>query len=111
MYDFCVEYQITEDEANEYGKDMSIGVMESYSCIMDAMEDEVEDLAREEGIAYENLPNQEYEDWMTNALTEIQNENTSWTCYRLRDDLSKEDKDHIQQLDWEEIRDLYAIKD
>lgn len=104
MYNYTVEYGITEDEADDYGHNMSIEVMESYSCIMDDIQSNAE-----ESVERDTIDENEYEDLICSAVAELEEENAEWTLYRLRDNLTEEDKKHIRTLDWEEIRDLYGV--
>lgn len=112
MYTYDVQYGISEKVAHEYGHDMSIEVMESYSSIMDDIEADAEQAAMDEGIAYDTVSENEYDDWMCNAISELEEENAEWSVYKLRDNLTQEDKEQISILmhrnDWEEIVKQYS---
>ena len=112
---YDVFYDIDEEDANSNGHDMSIEVMESYSAVMDSIEADAEQAAMDEGIAYETVDENEYDDWMCNAITELEEENTSWYIRQLRDDLTDEDKEQISILlhrgDPDEIVEQYGVKE
>ena len=112
---YDVFYDIDEEDANSNGHDMSIEVMESYSAVMDDIEEDADQWASEEGIAYETINDNEREEWMANAIAELEEENTSWYIRQLRDDLTNEDKEQIALLlrrgDPDEIVEQYGIKE
>lgn len=112
---YDVFYDINEEDANSNGHDMSIEVMESYSAVMDGIEADAEQAAMDEGIAYDTVSENEYDDWMCNAITELEEENTSWYIRQLRDDLTDEDKEQISLLlhrgDPDEIVERYGVKE
>lgn len=112
---YDVFYDIDEKDANSNGHDMSIEVMESYSAVMDSIEEDADQWASDEGIAYETIDDNEREEWMANAITELEEENTSWYIRQLRDDLTDEDKEQISLLlyrgDPDEIVEQYGIKE
>ena len=112
---YDVFYDIDEEDANSNGHDMSIEVMESYSAVMDGIEEDAEQWASDEGIAYETIDDNEREEWMANAIAELEEENTSWYIRQLRDDLTDEDKEQISLLlhrgDPDEIIKQYGIKE
>ena len=112
---YDVFYDIDEEDANSNGHDMSIEVMESYSAVMDSIEEDADQWASDEGIAYETIDDNEREEWMANAIAELEEENTSWYIRQLRDDLTDEDKEQISLLlhrgDPDEIVEQYGIKE
>lgn len=112
---YDVFYDIDEEDANSNGHDMSIEVMESYSAIMDSIEEDADQWASEEGIAYETINDNEREEWIANTITELEEENTSWYIRQLRDNLTDEDKEQISLLlrrgDPDEIVEQYGIKE
>lgn len=113
IYD--VFYDINEEDANSNGHDMSIEVMESYSAVMDDIEEDADQWASEEGIAYETISDNEREEWIANAIAELEEENTSWYIRQLRDNLTNKDKEQISLLlrrgDPDEIVEQYGIKE
>ena len=112
---YDVFYDIDEEDANSNGHDMSIEVMESYSAVMDDIEEDADQWASDEGIAYETIDDNEREEWMANAIAELEEENTSWYIRQLRNDLTDEDKEQISLLlrrgDPDEIVEQYGIKE
>ena len=108
MYNYAVEYGITEQRADEIGHEMSIGVMESYTCIMEDLQEEAEYHADRD-----TIDDNEYEDLICEMIGELEEENTEWSLYRLRDNLTEEDKKQIKELDkkldWEEIKKVYGV--
>lgn len=112
---YDVFYDIDEEDANSNGHDMSIEVMESYSAVMDDIEEDADQWTSDEGIAYETIDDNEREEWMANAIAELEEENTSWYIRQLRNDLTDEDKEQISLLlrrgDPDEIVEQYGIKE
>jgi len=108
MYNYTVEYDITEQQANEIGHEMSIDVMESYSCIIEDLQEDAEYYADRD-----TIDDNEYEDLICDMLGELEEENAEWSLYRLRDNLTEEDKKQIKELDkkldWEEIKKVYGV--
>lgn len=108
MYNYAVEYGITEQQADEIGHEMSIGVMESYTYIMEDLQEEAEYHADRD-----TIDDNEYEDLICEIIGELEEENAEWSLYRLRDDLTEEDKKQIKELDkkldWEEIKKVYGV--
>ena len=108
MYNYAVEYGITEQQADEIGHEMSISVMESYTCIMEDLQEEAEYHADRD-----TIDDNEYEDLICEMIGELEEENAEWSLYRLRDNLTEEDKKQIKELDkkldWEEIKKVYGV--
>lgn len=107
IYDYRIEYGITEQKANEIGHEISINIMEAYTCIMEDLQEEAR-CSVERGTLNDN----EYEVLIYEVISELEEENAEWSVYKLRDNLTQEDKEQISALihrnDWEEIIKQYG---
>ena len=105
MNDWNVYDCQTYEEACEIGHELSYDVINSYSCIEGAFEEEVMERLREEGITEEH---QDYDDLYDEWLDELIEEDISYSVYQVQEDI---DYDALIQggKDWEEIRDMYSI--
>ena len=60
----------------------------------------------------DTLDDNEYEDLICDMIGELEEENAEWSVYKLRDNLTQEDKEQISALihrnDWEEIVKQYS---
>lgn len=104
MYDWDIRECRTRKEAENIGIEMAAGVIESYSSLMDEIENDVRERMQAEGIT-SNDPDYDdiYDDWLDDAINEV----CEYQVYELRADFdySKLPDD----MDWEEIRDIYSI--
>lgn len=95
-----------EDEAYDIGLEDAIDVINSYSFLIEEIEDEANEIwARERDTIDEN----EYEQWFDDVVDELIRESAQVEIWRLQDgiDYLKLEED----LDYEEIRDNYSIKE
>ena len=105
MYDWDVVSCENEEEIQEIGRQMSEGVIESYSNLQEEIEEDVRTRLAEEGINPDDLDYDErYEDWYDCIL----NEHIQYQYWEL--DPSIDYHEIIEpDTDWEELRDKYSI--
>ena len=90
--------------ADEMGRDMSYEVMTGYSNIEEDLEDEVMEIAERDGITEEEEIN--------SLREEVYCENMTWNYWKLNEDYTEEEyREMLDDMDWEELRDKYAVKE
>lgn len=107
MYDWDISECIDEDEAKEIGMEMSYELITSYSFLIDSFEEEAKEELSYEGISQED-PN--WEDIFSECMDELISEDTQYRIFELKPDFDYSTID-IQNEDWEDIRDTYAVKE
>ena len=105
MYDWDVIQCDNEEEVQAIGYEMSERVIESYSSLLEEIEEDVRTRLSEEGINPDDLDYDErYEDWYDCIL----NEHIQYQYWEL--DPSINYLEIIESdTDWEELRDKYSI--
>ena len=104
MYDWAIHDCIDYDEAEGYGFELALGVIESYSSIMESIENDVWERMQEEGITSDD-PN--YDDIYERRIADALDEACEYQIYELRSDFDYSGLP--EDMDWEEIRDTYSI--
>ena len=97
----------TRKEAENIAENMSIDVMYSYSFISDELTEEAEEYARADGVT-----ELDWEDRVAEIEEELAHERAEWQVIELRDDKSIDEYQTMLRngtIDWEEMRDLYAV--
>ena len=90
--------------ADEMGRDMSYEVMTGYSNIEEDLEDEVMEIAERDGLTEEEE--------IDSLREEVYSENMTWRCWKLNDDYTEEEyREMLNDMDWEELCDKYAVKE
>lgn len=110
MYDIDIIEADCEREADEYGKEMSYNVMNSYSGIIDTMWEEADEAATTEGYDEEGP---ERDDYMQTYVEQLQDDNLEWAVYKLSNEHTLNEYREMlkKNVYWEDIKDEYAIKD
>lgn len=93
-----IEYEIfegTEKEADARGLDMSYEVIEHYSIITDALEDDVKFQCEQEDLDYE-----EGGEEVDNIRDEVYGEDTAWDIHQL-------DKSKLPTLDFNKLENMF----
>lgn len=93
-----IEYEIfegTEKEADARGLDMSYEVIEDYSIITDAFEDDVKFQCEQEDLDYE-----EGGEEVDNIRDEVYGEDTAWDIHQL-------DKSKLPTLDFNKLENMF----
>jgi hypothetical protein len=90
--------------ADEMGRDMSYEVMTSYSHIEQDLEDEVMEIAERDGLTEEEE--------IDSLREEVYCENMTWRYWKLNEDYTEEEyREMLNDMDWEELCDKYAVKE
>lgn len=90
--------------ADEMGRDMSYEVMTGYSNIEEDLEDEVMEIAERDGLTEEEE--------IDSLREEVYSENMTWRYWKLNDDYTEEEyREMLNDMDWEELCDKYAVKE
>ena len=103
MYDWDIKECIDYDEAVGFGIELALRVIESYSSIMESIENDVWEQMREEGITSDDP---DYDDIYEDRIADALNEAIEYQIYELRPDF---DYSELEDMDWEEIRDIYSV--
>ncbi len=109
MYNVDIIEADSEEEADEYGEEMSRDVMETYTSILDTMYEEAYDAAQNECLEEDT---EEYEDYVGTYVEDLIANNLEWSVYELS---SEHTMDEYREMlrnhqDWEDLRDKYAIR-
>ena len=107
MYDWDIVECADEEEANEIGTEMSYNVITSYSSLIDSFEQEAKEQLLSEGVSRED-PN--WEDMISDYIEEFIDEDIQYRIFELKPDFDYSAID-TQNEDWEDIRNIYAIKE
>jgi len=107
MYDWGIFECADEDEANEIGTEMSYNIITSYSSLIDSFEQEAEEQLSHERI-YQEDPN--WEDMISDYMEEFIDEDIQYRIFELKPDFDYSSID-TQNEDWEDIRNIYAVKE
>ena len=103
MYDWDIKECIDYDEAVGFGIELALRVIESYSSIMESIENDVWEQMREEGITSDDP---DYDDIYEDRIADALNEAIEYQIYELRPDF---DYSELEDMDWKEIRDIYSV--
>lgn len=105
MYDWDIVECDSEEEAIEIGRSMSEAVIESYSSLIDGIEEEVQVRLSEDGLRPEDF---DYDERYDELYDSILNDSIEYSYWEL--DPSIPYHEIIDpNTDWEEIRDKYSI--
>ena len=107
MYDWDIVECIDEDEAKEIGMEMSYELITSYSSLIDSFEREAKEQLLGDGVSRED-PN--WEDMISDCIEEFIDEDTQYRIFELKPGFDYSTID-TQSEDWEDIRDIYAVKE
>lgn len=109
MYNCDVIEADSEEEADEYGEEMSYDVMESYSSVIDTMYEEAYDAAQTECIEEDT---EEYEDYVGTYVEDLMANNLDWSVYELSSEHTVDEYREMLRNNktWEDLRDKYAIR-
>lgn len=104
IYDWDIKECANYEEAKEIGMEMARNVIESYSSLMESIENDVWEQMQEEGITSDDPDCDDiYEDRVADALNEV----CEYQIYELRSDFDYSELP--DDMDWEDIRDTYSI--
>lgn len=108
MFDITVVELNNDEEASRYGEEMSYGVMESYSSIIDALEDSIQEI-----IEAEEPHRVWFDDEIAELREDIYAENVEFTWAIVDENLAgsyttQELDSMAYELGYEEFRDLYC---
>ena len=107
MYDWDIVECADKEEAYEIGTEMSYNVITSDSSLIDSFEQEAKEQLLGEGVSREN-PN--WEDMISDCIEEFIDEDIQYRIFELKPDFDYSTID-TQNEDWEDIRDIYAVKE
>lgn len=104
IYDWDIKECANYEEAEEIGMEMARNVIESYSSLMESIENDVWEQMQEEGITSDDP---DYDDIYEDRVADALNEACEYQIYELRSDFDYSGLP--EDMDWEEIRDTYSI--
>ena len=107
IYDWDVVECDTKEEAQEIGVQMSYEVINSYSDLVGAYEEEAEQVLRDNGLTPEDP---EWDDAFSNYVDDCISENTQYRIFELNPNFDYSTI-NTQYEDWEEICNIYAVKE
>ena len=109
MYNVDIIEADSEEEADEYGEEMSRDVMETYTSILDTMYEEAYDAAQIECLEEDT---EEYEDYVGTYVEDLIANNLEWSVYELSPEHTVDEYHEMlkNRQTWKEIKDKYAIR-
>jgi len=105
MYDWEIHDCTDYEEAEGIGIELALRVIESYSSIMESIENDVWEQMQEEGITSDDP---DYDDIFDGRVADALNEACEYQIYELRSDFDYSELSE-DNMDWEEIRDIYSV--